>query len=193
MIDNNNWQNPIPIRMPQGGPKPYQVPQVRNPFFTNVDYGSRVNGAFGAIDLGINAYAMGKQSLNLPKFDNFYNPGQPVYNIGSQYNQAYLSKPQGTTFGEALGSTAKGASFGAAFGPVGMGVGAVLGLGSSLIGGRARKRRQTNERNNALNQATQAQQNFNEQSSAYRSQQNQLEDYNQRLNGREYNVYSTHG
>lgn len=181
-IGNDNWKKPIPIKMPQGGPNPNL--RVTPPEGSSFDWGGATNAAMGAVSLGANIYGMSQQGLNLntninPQVDIY---GRPVYTAGDLQSQAYSAKPQGATFGEAASSTIQGAQAGAAFGPIGMGVGAAVGLGGSLIGGARRKRRQTREKNQALTQVSNAQNQYNNSDVSYHNQMNQIEDYNQRIN-----------
>jgi len=183
-ISTNNWKNPTPIRMPQGGPNPNLRVTPPSMPKTSPNISSYADTGLGALALGTNIYSMSQQGLNL---DTNINPqtdiyGRPVYTAGDLQAQAFAAKPQGATFGEVASSTIQGAQTGAAFGPLGAAVGAAVGLGGSLIGGRSRKRRQTREKNNALNQVSTAQKQYNDSDVSYHNQMNQIEDYNQRIN-----------
>lgn len=177
-----DFSRPLPIRMPQGGPKRMRVaPPTTNTPMGGPDY---FGAAAGALDIVNDTIAMSREGLNLdttiaPQSDMY---GRPVYTAGNVQNQASSAKPQGATFGEVSSLTMKGAQAGSSFGPVGTGIGAAIGFGAGLFGGRRRKRRQQREKERALQSVQKAQTEYNEADVSFRDQVNQLEDYRQRSN-----------
>lgn len=147
----------------------------------------------GAVGLAGNYANMVNQGLGLqapPPLERSAT-GEPVYTAGEAYNQAALSKPQGATGGEILSGIGQGAAAGAAFSPVGAAVGAVVGGLVNAIGGRRRKKKQQREKDKALRQISQRQQEFNKASESFSKQQTALDSYYQRLNidDQLYNLY----
>lgn len=160
------------------------------------DLGAISAGVTGGLNLAANAFGMANQSLGIetqaPGLE-FGASGQPVYNTGSFYNQASQARPQGATAGEVLGGAAQGASAGfAAGGPIGAAIGGGVGLVTSLFGGRARKKRQREEKRKATQSARLAQQSFNTADVAFDETQAAQSDYIRRMDNtnRLYNLYN---
>jgi hypothetical protein len=164
-----------------------------NPTF---DWGKATQAFTGGVGMVTNAMGMGQQGFG---FNTNLTPSQsdpysaPTYTGGTLAFQIAGARPQGATFGEALNSTAQGAMAGSTFGPVGTAVGAAVGLGSSLIGGRARKRRQKRELEQAQRVLRSNQNQYNQAEVGYRNQMNQREDYLERTNMESglYNYYKS--
>ncbi len=180
--------------------KPYLPPSVPNSvspqtYAPKMGMDQILGGLTGGFDIYNSAHGMANQSLGLnPQAQGQYDMGyQPSYNMGQDYNQAAMAKPQGATGGEVLGMGAKGAAAGAAFGPIGAGVGFVGGAVAGLIGGKRRKKKQQREKEAAQNTLKAGQQNFNKAEADYTAQQNAAEDYQDRMNttNRMYNLYAT--
>jgi hypothetical protein len=115
----------------------------------------------------------------------------PIYTSGQLASDIGQANPQGASFGEIATATGQGAIAGSAFGPLGAAIGgAVGGIGSAVMGG-VRKRRQRRQLKRATQQLEKNQQIYNEAESSFRANQNQLEDYNERMNSnnRYYNLY----
>lgn len=118
--------------------------------------------------------------------------GQPIYDLGGFYNQAYQARPQGASAGELIGAGLQGASAGAAAGgPVGAAAGLAVGLGTAIFGGNRRKKKQEQEKRKALEKARKGQQSFNEASQRFETDQLVLEDYlnRQSMTDKLYNLY----
>lgn len=154
---------------------------------------SLAQGAMGVIGNYMN---MANQSLNLNSqiAPSQYDPNSaPTYTAGQAQAEASAAMPQGANGGEILGGALQGASAGSAFGAPGAVVGGVVGALSSVFGGESRAEKQRKEKEAALQRVMAAQQMYNTQDVSFRNQQNQREDYLQRINpyNREYNVYKT--
>lgn len=155
------------------------------------------SAGIGALGLGLNAYGMSRQGLNLnqgiapSQYDQNF---APSYTAGAAQNEAVSSRPQGTTVGETLGGITQGLAIGSEFGPAGAAAGAFIGGVSSIIGGESRAARQRKEREAALRRVLGAQKQYNTQDVAFRNQQNQRQEYLRRINpyNREYAVNQTH-
>lgn len=118
--------------------------------------------------------------------------GEPVYTAGQTYNQASLSQPKGASGGEILSAAGQGAAAGTTIMPgIGTAVGAVVGAGISIFGGSRRKKKQKREKQKALNQVANRQQEFNTASESFAEQQLATDDYYRRLNidDQLYNLY----
>lgn len=159
-----------------------------------------VGAGLGALDLGMQAYGMSKQGLNLGQapVEQLDEYGKPAYNLGNFQNAAASAKPQGATGAEVGGMAIKGASMGAnpalvaATGGLSIAAGAIIGAGASLIGGGARKRRQRREQDQALSTAAFGQQQYNQGTQQYEQDQIAQQQYRRRrdLTNRMYNLYS---
>lgn len=178
---------------PYAPPANYQAPTP--PTRPKIDLNTGIQTGVGAIDLIGSSIAMGNESLNLGHApgEQVSSTGEPIYNLGRFYNRVAGSKPQGASGGEVVGGAAKGAAAGAAFGPWGAAAGAVVGTVGSLIGGRRRKRKQSEQRRKAMNEAKAAQGNYNESSLQFEQEQVARTEYNKRrnMNNRLYNLYNT--
>lgn len=159
----------------------------------STDWGGAAAGALG---LGLNAYGMSQQGLHLNQGiaqSQYDLNSAPSYTAGNAQNEASNAHIQGLTGGEVLGGAAQGAAIGTAIPVIGTAVGAVIGGGVAAIGGALRGNRQQREQAAALRRVMAAQQQYNTQDVAFRSQQNQRQDYLRRINpyNREYAVNQT--
>jgi uncharacterized protein HemX len=161
---------------------------------SDFDYASFISGGAG---LAGSYYGMVNQDLGLqaPPALQRSATGEPVYNLGSSFNQAYLSKPQGASGEEIVSGLAQGAQAGAAFGPVGAGVGAAVGLATSIFGGARRKHNQQREKDNALAKVSAGQNTYNKAANAYQETQLALNDYQRRseMTNHLYNLFRSNG
>lgn len=155
----------------------------------------------GALQLASDAVGMANQDLGLGQAPApIYMPGvDPTYQTGDFISKAFSARPRGASAGEILGSAGKGAATGAGIGTmvggpvgtlIGAGIGAAAGALSSGIGGGVRKRRQTRERNRAIDIAQSQQQQFNEAQAAYNEQEAARYAYDQRRNRRMQNLFA---
>lgn len=166
-------------------------PPSNDDFLGEFDYAAAISGAFG---LAGQYAGMVNQELGLEQAPGLQlSPtGEPVYNLGGAYNSAFGATPQDATTGEVLGATGQGAAAGfAAGGPIGAAVGGVIGLGTSLVGGRRRRNKQRDEKNKALAQVRQKQEGFNQASQSFEEEQLALQSYQDRsdISDRMYNLY----
>lgn len=189
---------------------PYSKSNIRslaNPYFkpianaggqpkTESNFGAGWDVANGVLGLAGNYMNMANQSLNLNTNiapSQYDQNSAPTYTAGQAQIEASNATPQRASGGELLGGALQGAGAGAALGPAGMVVGGVVGALSSAFGGESREEKQRREKQIALQKVMASQQLYNSQDVSFRNQQNQREDYLQRMNprGREYNVYKT--
>lgn len=164
---NINWSN-------SGGVSPAAIGQA----------------ALGGVSLTGDLIGMSNQGLGLRgQAPQQLNTQMPSYS-GDFYNRALLSQVQKTTGGEVLTGAAKGAASGAAFGPEGALVGAAVGGLGTVFAGNRRRRRQTLERDQALEQAYAYQGDYNQASQAYQAQQDATADYTNRLRQSTRSLYA---
>ena len=155
------------------------------------DYGALAGGALG---LASTFASTANEDLPLSQIPGTQRSatGQPVYNLGASYNEAYQSKPQGATGGEILSAAGQGAAAGTAVLPgIGTAVGAGIGALGSIISGGIRKSRERRQRRTALEQLATGQHDFNQASQAFDNQQLSLDDYYRRadLSTQLHNLY----
>lgn len=159
-------------------------------FLSDLDYSSLVSGGLGLAGtyMGIANQGLG---LTAPPDLQRSATGEPIYNLGSSFNQAALSQPQGASGGEILSGAGQGAAAGSAFGPIGTGVGAVVGGLTSVLGGNRRKRKQRAERRQAMAKIRLGQQDYNKASESFNTSRAALSDYRQRqdISDQIYNLY----
>lgn len=187
----------------QGGINP-RVAGI-DPRFTNRGHeqqdvgtdGFNYGGAIaGAASLGLNAYGMSRQGLNLPQYDTslqYSSTGQPSYS-GEIENTATGARVQrGATGGEIGAGAASGALAGTSVLPGwGTAIGAVVGAGAAIAGGAARGNRQQREKNRAFASAESYQSAYNTASKNFDQTQGAQIDYQRRTNNyrRFQNLYS---
>lgn len=186
--------------------KPNFYPEIPKPRFPGADeiissqpqqqdQGSGFNWgalASGAAGLATNFAGMTNQGY---QFDTNITPSDPSmmpsYGLGNLTSQIGNAEAKGASGGEILSGVGQGAMAGAEFGPLGAAAGGIIGGLGSIFAGGARRKRQRRQIRNAQQALRQGQTQFNEQSTAFQQKQNQLEDYQDRLNpqARLYNLY----
>lgn len=97
--------------------------------------------------------------------------GKPMYNLGDFTSQVSAIKPQGAQGGELINGALQGAAAGAAFSPLGAGIGAVVGLASTALFGKRRKKLQKDRQGLAQNSLFNAQRLYNQSMESYNAQQ----------------------
>lgn len=125
---------------------------------------------------------MANQSLGLDQGSGGYDP--------SYYNSVFSSSGQKVTGGEVLGGVGKGAAVGASVGSVIPVIGTAIGaVGGAIVGGvgtafagNSRYRRQTRERNRALDAVHSSQNQYNQTTQTQSDQQLTQAEYYRRLN-----------
>ena len=157
--------------------------------------GQAVGAASGAAQIGLNAYGMSRQGLNLPRYDNSlqYSPnGRPSYS-GDSYITASNARAQKNSWGEVGSAAASGAAAGTAVLPGwGTAIGAVVATGAELIGSHARHVKQQHEKDRAMASAQSYQRLYNTATQGFQENQNAQTDYSRRVNqyNRFKNLYS---
>jgi hypothetical protein len=198
-----------PLRKYDIKPLPTKIDQFGRPMSQSTSYTPPSAGmgniyaqaGIGALQLASDAVGMANQGLGLGQAPApIYMTGvDPTYQTGDFISRAFSARPAGASAGEILGSAGKGAGTGASIGAmigggpgalIGAGIGAAAGALSSGIGGGVRKRRQTRERNRAIDIAQSQQQQFNEAQAAYNEQEAARYAYDQRRNRRMQNLFA---
>jgi hypothetical protein len=141
--------------------------------------------ASGLLNIGAQALMMDDAAdainVDAPQ-QQFDMSGRPVYNLG-QYEQAVNTiKPYGATGGEYANAIGQGVMAGAAFGPIGMGVGALIGAGATLLGGRARKRKMEDKLELGQRRLMNQQDAYNLRTAQYNDQQTYAESDANKIN-----------
>jgi hypothetical protein len=161
--------------------------------------GDILQGAAGAVGLAGTLKTQYDQDLEFGQSpeQQFSATGEPIYNLGGQYNDIATSKAQGATGGEILGAAGQGAAIGAdpalvaATGGLSIAAGAILGGGWSAITGGARKRKQQRQKTEAREKIQGQQQDFNQASESFDATQRAYQGYLDRadISDRIYNLY----
>jgi hypothetical protein len=170
-----------------GSARPQTTPRASNQstdrFLSDFDVAGFVGGL---TSLGMGAYDMTQQGLGLPQIsgDIQYSPGgQPVYNLGDEYNAVIGAKPQGPLAGEIFSGVGSGAAAGTAIAPgIGTAIGAAVGGLTSALGGGIRASKQRREKRKAKAQLQAGQRNYNTAMEGYEKRRLGTEDYYDRLN-----------
>ena len=166
------------------------------------DAPTAIQGAIGAIDLGIDAGTMASEAKSIQtqapsaEYDAF---GRPVYNVGQFASQTSRIKPRGASAGEVASGIGKGAMAGAQIGSIIPGVGTAIGAVGGAIaggvakafGGRRRKKKMAERKRKAQRSITNRQNNYNTEVEGYNSNRAAMQTYYDQMNNtnRMYNLY----
>lgn len=158
--------------------------------------GGIANAAIAGGDIITDAINMGKEAdaiqTKVPGIQ-YDSDGKPTYTMGQQYIDTAGIKPQGVTLGEYHSMTAKGMAAGAQVGgPWGALIGAVVGSGSALIGGRRRKKKMEAAKRKATNALTRRRDEYANSTEQYNENRLAQEAYQDRMNKQDrlYNLYN---